>query len=66
MHERCAIARRMSNGVAGTGQLSDKNINLLQNYHGTAIRQNTDNMYQMKAIGATLFHCSAIKDAAAD
>ena len=31
-----------------------------------AIRQNTDNIYQMKkAIRATLFHCSSIKDPAA-
>ena len=50
-------------GVHGAGRLSDKNINLLQNYYGMAIRQNNDNIYQMKkAIGATLFHCSDIKD----
>ena len=35
-------------GVHGAGRLSDKNINLLQNYYGMATRQNNDNIYQMK------------------
>ena len=49
--------------VSGTGRLSDKNINLLQNYYGMAIRQNTDNIYKMKmAIGATLYHCTNMKE----
>ena len=50
-------------GIAGIGRLSDKNINLLQNYYGMAIRQNNDNIYQMKkAIGATLYHCTALEE----
>ena len=49
-------------GVDGKGRLSEKNINILQNDYGMAIRQNT-NLYQMKkAIGATLFHCSDLKE----
>ena len=49
-------------GIDGKGRLSEKNINILQNYYGMAIRQNTTNLYEMKkAIGATLFHCSDLR-----
>ena len=46
-------------GLGGTGRLSDRNINMIQNYYGMAIRQNSDSVYTMKkAIGAILYHCS--------
>ena len=49
--------------VAGKGRLTDKALNLLQNYFGMAIRQNLANIYQMKkAVWAVLFHNSDIKD----
>ena len=49
--------------VAGKGRLTDKALNLLQNYFGLAIRQNLGNIYQMKkAVWAVLFHNSDIKD----
>ena len=41
------------------GRLTDKWINKLQNYYGLAIRQNTDNLFNMrKAVGAVLYHSS--------
>ena len=49
----------LSNGkkLGGIGRLTDKWINKLQNYYGLAIRQNTDNLFNMrKAVGAVLYH----------
>ena len=41
------------------GRSTEKIINLLQNYYGMAIRQNTKTVPEMrKAIGAVLYHCS--------
>ena len=49
--------------ISGRGRLTDKAINVLQNYFGMAIRQNTANVGVMKrAIGAVLYHCSDIDD----
>ena len=45
-------------GISGKGRLTDRAINLLQNYFGMAIRQNRDVPSMKKAIGAVLFHCS--------
>ena len=43
--------------VASVGK--DKRINKLQDYHGLAIRQNTDSLNKMrKAVGVVLYHCS--------
>ena len=45
--------------LVGKGRLTEKIINLLQNYYGMAIRQNTKTVPEMrKAIGAVLYHCS--------
>ena len=47
----------------GIGRLTDKAINILHNYYGMAIRQNTHSLYSMKkAVGAVLYHCSDISD----
>ena len=49
--------------ITGIGRLTDKAINILQNYYGMAIRQNTHSLYSMKkAVGAVLYHCSDISD----
>ena len=49
--------------LSGKGNLTDKAINLFQNYYGTAIRQNDDNLYNMqKSVWAVLFHNSDIED----
>ena len=47
--------------IADRGRLTDKAINTLQNHHGMAIRQNTDNIDNMKrSIIAVLYHNSDI------
>ena len=51
---------KMSDGkpFIGKGRLSEKIINLLQNYYGITNRQNTKTVPEMrKAIGAVLYHC---------
>ena len=56
---------KMADGkpLSGKGRLTNKAINILQNYYGMAIRQNTDNMYVMKkCIWAVLFYNSDITD----
>ena len=46
-------------GITGKARLTDKVMNLMQNYYGMAIRQNVDNVYAMKkSIIAILYHCS--------
>ena len=45
-----------SKGILGKGRLTDRAINLLQNYFGMAIRQNSDVSSMKKAIGAVLFY----------
>ena len=45
-------------GISGKGRLTDRALNLLQNYFGIAIRQNSNVPSMKKAIGAVLFHCS--------
>ena len=45
-------------GIPGKGRLTDRTINLLQNFFGMAIRQNSDVPSMKKAIGVVLFHCS--------
>ena len=52
---------KLSDGkpLIGKGRLTEKIINLLQNYYGMAIRQNAKTVPEMrKAIGAVLCHCS--------
>ena len=41
-------------GISGKDRLEDRAINLLQNYFGMAIRQNSDVPSMAKAIGAVL------------
>ena len=51
---------KMSDGkpFIGKGRLTEKIINLLQNYYGITNRQNTKTVPEMrKAIGAVLYHC---------
>ena len=48
-------------GVDGKGRLSEKNINILQNYYGVAIRQNNKFVPNEESYRATLFHCSNLK-----
>ena len=49
--------------LSGKGKLTEKVINSLQNFYGIAIRQNSDDLYQMKkAIGAILYHCTKFDD----
>ena len=43
--------------TTSTGRLTDRAINLPQNYFGMAIRQNNDVSSVKKAIKAVLFHC---------
>ena len=45
--------------LGGVGRLTEKWINKLQNYYGLAIRQNTNNLLNIrKAVGAVLYHSS--------
>lgn len=45
--------------------INRKTINTLQNYYGMAIRQNIENLYDMKkSVAAVLFHCSETTDIA--
>ena len=48
-------------GISSKGKLTDRSINLFQNYFGMAIRQNSDVPSMKKAIGAVLFYCSESK-----
>ena len=55
-------ANKVKKVIVGKGRLSNRAINTMQNYHGMAIRQNTDTLYAMcKAVGAVLYDCSDIK-----
>ena len=61
MKQNLSIGRRKK--LFGKGKLTDKAINYLQNCYGMAIRQNVDNLYQMKkCVSAILFHCLDIPD----
>ena len=47
--------------IQGKGRLTDRKIDTLQNYFGMAIRQNTNNILNMRnSIIAILYHCSDI------
>ena len=49
--------------LTGQGRLTEKAMNILQNYYGMVIRNNTGNLYQMKkGVAAILFHCSEYLD----
>ena len=49
--------------LAGRGRLTDKEIDLLQNYYGLAIRRNQGNVEAMKkAVLASLFHKASTDD----
>ena len=54
--------RKLSDGklLSGKCRLTEKVINKLQNYFGTAIRQSTGTtvLELKKAIGAVLYHCT--------
>ena len=51
-------------GTGGRNKLTDSAINYIQNCYGLAIRQNTNNLYQMKKnVSAIMSHCSDIPDA---
>ena len=54
------ISKNLSDGkgISGKGWLTNRAINLLQNYFGMTIRQNIDVPSMKKATGAVLFHCS--------
>ena len=45
------------NGISDKGRLTDRDINLHQNYFGMTARQNSDVPSMKKAIGTVLFHC---------
>ena len=58
LHNLVKQYKGISTLLHGKGKLTDKTINSLQNFHGIAIRQNCDNIFQIrKAIGAILWHC---------
>ena len=45
--------------LSGAGRLTNKVLNILQNYYGMVIRSNVGNLYQMKkGIAAIIHHCS--------
>jgi len=49
--------------IGGTGRLTDKVMNSLQNYFGLAIRQNVGDLYGMKkAVAAIPHHCAQTDD----
>ena len=49
--------------IGGTGRLTDKVINSLQNYYGDAIRRNKgDVQAMMKGVQATLLHCNSTNE----
>ena len=51
-------------GIADKGRLTDKVINTLQNHVGMTIRQNSNNLLEIRnVIIATLHHCTAFKSA---
>ena len=52
--QRQKIIRR----YLGKNRLTDRSINLLQNYFGMAIRQNSDVPSMKNTISAVLFYCS--------
>ena len=65
----CRVLRQSLKGVvlsdgkkiSGRGRLTDKAINTLQNHYGMAIRQNTDNLMNMRrSVIAVLYHNSDI------
>lgn len=50
-------------GLSGKGRLTNKAMNVLQNYYGMSIRQNINNLYAMKkGVWAVLFHNADISD----
>ena len=61
--EKVGLKLADGKGISGKGRLTDSIVNLMQNYHGMAIRQNLDNVYSMKkSIIAILYHCSENDD----
>ena len=74
-HIQKRVGTRLQNLIKNTGLFTDdkplgaksrltkKDINKLQNYFDIAIRQNTDNLIDMKkAVGAVVNHCSQASD----
>ena len=53
--KRSCVCKELS--TTSIGRLTDRAINLLQNYFGMAIRQNNDISSMKQAIEAVLFHC---------
>lgn len=50
-------------GIGGKGKLTDAKINIMQNYFGLALRNNTESVEKMsRAIWSTFFHLSARDD----
>ena len=49
--------------ISGKGKFTEKVINSMQNYYGMAIRNNVDDIHNMrKARGAVLYHCTDFKN----
>ena len=48
--------------LGGKGRLTEKEINKIQNYYGIAIRQNIDNLYQMRKNILAVLHHSCVAD----
>ena len=48
--------------LGGKGRLTEKEINKIQNYYGIAIRQNIDNLFQMRKNILAVLHHSCVAD----
>ena len=48
--------------LGGKGRLTEKKINKIQNYYDIAIRQNIDNLYQMRKNILAVLHHSCVAD----
>ena len=58
-----ACHKNSSTPLSGKGKLTDKVVNLMQNYFGLAIRQNQGDLYGMKkAIWVILWHSTNFED----
>ena len=55
--------KKKEKGLGGKGKLTNAIINKLQNYYGSAILQNEDNLEGMQdAVKANLFYVASSKD----
>ena len=54
--------KETSTPLSGKGKLTNKTINLMQNYFGRAINENKRDLYAMKKTGIILWHCTDFDD----